>query len=224
VIVRLHPDIVALVLLKPKALGALLAHELTHSLQWDTSIGYIWYIVSIAACFVLAVPDTILLAVAAGIAWRQGILESLPYFEVSLLGALYTLGLAAFCFLIRRWMEYSADISAVLTGYGSQMIMLLSTHRTSKKRPWLRRILSAYPTPEERLVRLEKIVGIQNEMINLSVDECFENLGPNCTRIRLRDYGHAFLFSIIPTCAPMAVFAFVFIRVSEQLGKLPSEF
>jgi len=230
-IVNLHPELAAFVLFRPKAMGGLLAHEMTHSFQWDTTLGHVWYRVSVfgfGALLALYVLLSLLFGVVAVAELLKGrmaeVTNILPYLAVFLLGIPYSLGGGAFCFAIRRWMEYSADVSAVLAGYGSELATLLSLSRPFQQRSLVRRIFSAYPTTGERWARLTRIVGSANELDGSDQLNESDSSVHNSTEIRFPDYIKGLFLSLLPAMAPMVLLAtfFAYFVNSTNVAQVPA--
>jgi hypothetical protein len=222
-LVRFHPDVAALVLLRPRNLTALFAHELTHSYQGDTRFGHLWYQVALKTSLALLALYSTVLAIVAGIAGVSMIqghaltrIYSLPMFVLLALGIPYSGGLIAFCFLLRRWMEYSADLSAVLAGHGQEMLALLSLTAHHKQRPWERfAVFSEYPTLQQRVRRLKKY-----ETETGPGDGTLPPKPPReWTRITFWDYFRALFTILIPSNAPMIVMAAAFTQYAQSLAR-----
>jgi len=223
-ILTVRPEMAAVILLRPKLMGALLAHELTHAAQWDTSLGHVWYRLTLMFCYLLSpLYGLLIIGFLAG-----AIVESLHngtsiaanvfiLIGVITVCLLVTLGTIMFALTIRRWMEYSADITAALAGFGDELVEVLKLCPPSRVRCWLRRTFSAYPTPSERIFSLARV--LQGGEIH---QESARTVGVNLqmTKLRLFDYLRGLFFLLIPTMLPMVFPLLLLIQFLPSILKL----
>jgi hypothetical protein len=229
ILISIRNDFAALGLLRPRVACAVIAHELTHVFQWDTLFGHAVFRVSITA-FVVSGSLGGLVALYLGYLSVKSLLandlETYSY-DLHLVFAVLigmTMGFlnALWSFAIRRWSEYVSDQSAVLSGYGEELTLLL---KADKQRRSLRERLgfSMYPSSFSRLRRIKKhltaLAASNGEDGSLSHAELSA-----LTRLRLSDYLASIFLRVGPLTVPLMLADLILILLAISVGGLPQIF
>jgi len=227
IVVIFRADFATLVTAQPRLAGAFLAHELTHPFQWDTRFGHFWFqtdrILTIALAFLalLAMLDLSRQALAElmqhhpSSAWRTA-----HYVALEGLAFLSFIWVSLWFFIVTRWAEYSADLSAVLTGYGAEMSELLSKDVNATHSVWRWFWRLAYPSSLSRRKRITKIcgeVGIGNER-RISTPTSL----PFRSQPTLLEYVAALFLRVIPFFGGFMLVGCLFIGLEVWIGNLPN--
>jgi hypothetical protein len=227
-VIVFRPDFAALAILKPRVAGALLAHKLSHPFQWDTRFGHFWCQTSIVAFGVLVAGSLLGVAILGGaVLFHVARHESadvkyvLPYFELQVFGVAFSFLILAWCFRIRRWIEYAADLSAVLVGYGVELMSLLELRRP-QERPFRDRYgFSSYPSNAARLKRLTKYLGkvaapeTSQSHVPMEVPHEFVVAHAN---LRIKDYAYALITRVVPFMLPMGLLTDAYVTLADRMG------
>lgn len=209
---------------QPRLAGALLAHELSHHFQWDTGFGHVWLQVSLSAgaglclislfgCLIIGVRGVAELMGHHYAAYRY----SLRYLAV---GLAFSSCFVACCLFAKRWLEYHADLTAVLCGYGPEMRALLGT-LSAVPRSFLSRLRSAgYPSNAARLRRLSKVQSKFPDTVFPIGASIGSAAGVEVSRLRIADYAGALCIYVAPTMIVMGVATRLFVHFANKVGQI----
>jgi hypothetical protein len=125
--------------------------------------------------------------------------------------------------MVRRWSEYSADLSAALAGYGWELKTLLASAGATEgiwkqlTRFWI------YPSRRSRLRRLERVLVDLTPLIRT------EEFSPGTTlrdgrpgAITWGDYVYSIFLRVIPVLALLASTMLLFIAAATSVGRFTS--
>jgi len=227
-VVIFRPDFAVVTATRPRIARAFFAHELTHPLQWDTRFGKFWF----QSDRLLAIAVGFLALVAMFDLLRQTTVEALHHHYAAAWSTLHYVAMEGMAFvasvwstlwffIVRRWAEYSADLSAVLAGYTDEMVDLLGRESLSKRSLWSWFWLLSGPSNSSRLKRIENYHQRYPSLRTLT-----EGLDPEHSVVRsepkLREYVAALIFRVIPFFAAFMFIGVLFVVLEVWIADLPN--